>query len=250
MTKIRTAFAGYRGRMGAVILPGLEREPDLEVVARVEQGDDLVALCRAARAEVVVDFTTPAVAASNARKILDAGCHGVIGTTGLSEPDLADLGARARAASRALLVAPNFALGVLLMVRFAEEAARWFPRAEIVETHHDGKLDAPSGTALRTAQAVGAAGAGATKDPAKAAADAEAAARGGLHAGVRVHSVRLPGFLAHQEVIFGGAGEVLTIRHDAFSRECYLPGVLLGVRSVRGRVGLLRGLEAVLPARP
>lgn len=250
MTKIRTAFAGWKGRMGAVILPGLEREADLEVVARIEQGDDLVATCRAARAEVVVDFTTPAVAAANARKILEAGCHGVIGTTGLSEADLGDLDARARAASRALLVAPNFALGVLLMIRFAAEAARWFPRSEIVEIHHDGKLDAPSGTALRTAEAVGAAGSGATRDAAMAALDARSDARGGLHAGVPVHSVRLPGFLAHQEVMFGGAGEVLTLRHDAFSRECYLPGVLLGVRSVRGRVGLLRGLEAVLPSRP
>ena len=249
MTKIRTAFAGFKGRMGAVILPGLEREPDVEVVARIEQGDDLVAACRAARAEVVVDFTVPAAASSNARKILEAGCHGVVGTTGFTEDDLVDLDARARAAGRALLVAPNFALGVLLMIRFAAEAARWFPRSEIVEIHHDGKLDAPSGTALRTAEAVGAAGSGATRDAAKAASDARTDARGGLHAGVPVHSVRLPGFLAHQEVMFGGAGEVLTIRHDAFSRECYLPGVLLGVRAVRGRVGLLRGLESVLPPR-
>ena len=251
MTKIRTAVAGWKGRMGAVILPGLAREADVEIVAKIEQGDDLVALCREARAEVVVDFTTPAVAAANARKIVEAGCHGVIGTTGFTERDLADLDARARSASRALLVAPNFALGVLLMIRFAAEAALWFPRSEIVEIHHDGKLDAPSGTALRTAEAVGAAGSGTAKSGTgvSGAADAGAAARGELHAGVPVHSVRLPGFLAHQEVMFGGAGEALTIRHDAFSRECYLPGVVLAVRSVRGRVGLLDGLESILPPR-
>ena len=128
------------------------------------------------------------------------------------------------------------------MVRFAAEAARWFPRAEIVEYHHDGKLDAPSGTALRTAEAIAARGAGGGP------ADGATAARGSLHAGVHVHSVRLPGLVAHQEVLFGGSGELLTIRHDALSRECYLPGVLLAVRGIRGRVGCLRGLETMLPA--
>ena len=141
------------------------------------------------------------------------------------------------------------------MIRFAAEAARWFPRSEIVEIHHDGKLDAPSGTALRTAEALGAAvdsggaGSGAATGGAPTTPRADGAARGEVRAGVPIHSVRLPGFLAHQEVLFGGVGEALTIRHDAFSRECYLPGVLLGVRSVRGRVGLLRGLESVLPLR-
>jgi len=241
MSRIRTAFCGAAGRMGTALLPGLEREPDVEVVARIEAGDDLVATARAARAEVVVDFTVPAVAASNARKILEAGCHGVIGTTGFTEADLRDLDARARGAGRALLVAPNFALGVLLMVRFAAEAARWFKRVEIVETHHDGKLDAPSGTALRTAEAIGASGAGGGP------AGGESGARGIVHHGVRVHSVRLPGFTAAQDVVFGGRGEALTLRHDAFSRECYLEGVLLGLRAVRGRVGLLRGLESIVP---
>ena len=160
MTRIRTAFAGAGGRMGTALLPGLARAADVEIVARIELGDDVGAVARAARADVVVDFTTPAAAAGNARHILEAGCHGVIGTTGLTERDLLDLDARARAAGRALLVAPNFALGVLLMMRFAAEAARWFKRAEIVEIHHDGKLDAPSGTALRTAEVIGAAGSG------------------------------------------------------------------------------------------
>src|SRR5205085_4567691 len=137
--------------------PALEAAPDTTLVARIEAGDDLVAAVKASGAEVVVDFTTPAAAAGNARRILEAGCHGVIGTTGLTASDLADLDARAKAAKRGLLVAPNFAVGSLLLQRFAAEAARHFPGAEVVEYHHDGKVDAPSGTALRTAEAIGAA---------------------------------------------------------------------------------------------
>lgn len=242
MSRIRVALVGWKGRMGQVIGPGLERAADVELVARVEAGEDLAKALAAARCEVAVDFTTPASAASNARAILEAGCQGVIGTTGISATDLDDLDRRARSLSRGLLVAPNFALGVLLMQKFAREAARAFPRSEIVELHHDGKHDAPSGTALRTAQALHAAGSGGgpTGGP--------DGARGADVEGVRVHSVRLPGLLAHQEILFGGAGELLTIRHDAFSRECYLPGVLLAVRAIRGKVGLLRGLEAVWPS--
>lgn len=240
MSGIRTALAGWKGRMGQVIGPGLERADGVALVARVEAGDDLVAACRAARVEVVVDFTTPASAAANARRILEAGCHGVIGTTGFSAADLDDLDARARAAGRGLLVAPNFAVGVILMQRFAVAAARYFPRVEIVEAHHDGKADAPSGTALRTADLLGAARAGGGP------AAGEDGARGHVRAGVHVHSLRLPGLVAHQDVVFGGPGEVLTIRHDAMSRECYLPGVVLAVRAIGGRVGLVRGLEALL----
>lgn len=244
MSGIRTALAGWKGRMGQVIGPGLERADGVALVARVEAGDDLVATCRAARVEVVVDFTVPAAAAANARRILEAGCHGVIGTTGFSAADLDDLDARARAAGKGLLVAPNFAVGVLLMQRFAVAAAKYFPRVEIVEAHHDGKLDAPSGTALRTADLLGAARAG--RAPAAPSAGDDDGARGHVRAGVHVHSLRLPGLVAHQDVVFGGPGEVLTIRHDAMSRECYLPGVVLAVRAIGGRVGLVRGLEALL----
>jgi len=240
---IRVALSGAAGRMGRVVGPGLEGTPGIQVVARIEKDDDLVAAARAARAEVVVDFTTPGAASGNARKILEAGCCGVIGTTGFSEADLVDLDARARAAGLGLLVAPNFALGSILLQRFAAEAARLLTRCEIVEYHHDGKADAPSGTALRTAEAIAAAGSGAGGGPS----DGPPGARGTEHHGVRIHAVRLPGFVAHQEVIFGGLGEVLTLRHDAISRECYLPGVVLGVRAIRGKVGLLRGLETLLP---
>ncbi len=239
---IRVALAGFRGRMGTVVGPGIEAAGDMALVARIEVGDDLVALCRCGQAEVVVDFTTPEAAAANARKILEAGCHGVIGTTGLASADLYDLDRKARAAGKGLLVAPNFALGAVLLQRFAAEAARHFPRAEIVEYHHDQKRDAPSGTALSTAERVGASGAGGGTS------SGAAGARGAEHAGVRVHSVRLPGFVAHQEVLFGGAGEILTIRHDATSRECYVAGALAGIRAMaKGeRLGVVRGLEAII----
>ena len=243
MSGIRVALSGAAGRMGRILAPGLEGTPGIELVARIEQHDDLVAVARAARAEVVVDFTTPAAAAANARKILEAGCCGVIGTTGFRETDLVDLDARAQAARLGVLVAPNFAMGSILLQRFAAEAARILTRCEIVEYHHDGKADAPSGTALRTAEAIAAAGSGAGGGPG----GGLPGARGADHHGVRIHAIRLPGFVAHQEVIFGGLGEVLTLRHDAISRECYLPGVVLGVREIRGRVGLLRGLESLLP---
>ena len=240
MSAIRVALSGWKGRMGQVIGPGLEREKDFALVARVEAGDDLVAACKAARAEVVVDFTTPSAAVGNARAILAAGCHGVVGTTGFRSEDLADLDASAREAGRGILVAPNFALGSILLQRLSVEAAKWFPRAEVVEYHHDGKVDAPSGTALRTADLLAGAGAGGGPTGGRP------GARGHDAGGVRVHSVRLPGMLAHQEVLFGGTGEMLTLRHDALSRECYLPGVILGIRRIRERTGLVHGLEALM----
>jgi 4-hydroxy-tetrahydrodipicolinate reductase len=242
VTPIRVALSGAAGKMGRVVGPALERAAGIALVARVEVEDDLVAACRAARAAVVVDFTTPAAAAPNARKILASGAHGVIGTTGFTPADLRALDRAARRLGRALLVAPNFALGAVLAQRFAAEAARHFPRAEVVEWHHDEKRDAPSGTALRTAEAIAAAGGGGGKG------GGPGGARGADVGGVRVHSVRLPGLLAHQEAMFGGLGEVLTVRHDATSRECYVAGVLLGVRAVASgkHVGVVRGLEALL----
>jgi 4-hydroxy-tetrahydrodipicolinate reductase len=239
MTRRRVVFAGARGRMGRALLPGLRQTPDLAVVGEVEIGDDLVTVAREAGAEVVVDFTTPQAAVGNARAILAAGAQGVIGTTGFRPDDLARLDEEARAAGRGLLVAPNFALGMVLLQRFADEAARHFPRVEIVEAHHEGKADAPSGTALATARRMAAAGA----HPAPA---DEAPSRGLDVAGIRVHSLRLPGVLARQEVHLGGTGETLLLRHDALGRDCYLPGVVAAIRAMPGRVGLVHGLDALL----
>ena len=242
MSALRVALAGANGRMGRVVAPAIEAAKDMVLVAKIEIADDYAAAVRSSKAQVVVDFTTPTAALANARTILECGADGVIGTTGLTPADVDALDTMAKSARHALLVAPNFAVGAVLAQQFAAAASTHFPRVEIVEYHHDGKRDAPSGTALRTAEAVrnarGSGGPGAGP------------ARGLDHDGVRIHSVRLPGLVAHQEVLFGGDGELLTIRHDATSRECYVPGVLLGIRSIVGKVGVLRGLESILFARP
>lgn len=244
MSRIRVLFSGARGRMGQALLPGLRAAPDLEVVGTTGRGDDLAAAARAARADVVVDFTAPSVALAHARAILAAGCHGVVGTTGFGAADLDALEGEARRAGRGLLVAPNFALGMVLLQRFAEEVVRHFPRVEVVEAHGEAKADAPSGTALRTAERLARAGAR------PRAAEGSEASLGLSVEGVRVHSLRLPGVVARQEVHFGGPGEALLLRHEALSRECYLPGVLAAVRQVPGRVGLLRGLDPLLFGAP
>ena len=239
MSALRIVFAGAQGRMGQALLPGLHAEEGIEVVAAIDRDDDLAATLRTADADVVVDFTTPEAAVPNARAILEGGVQGVIGTTGFSLEDLDALDLEARNAGRGLLIAPNFSLGMILLQRFAEETARFFPRVEIIETHHEGKLDAPSGTAQRTAERLAAAGA-------QAGPAGEESARGKDVGGVRVHSRRLPGIQAHQQVLFAGDAETLTLEHHALSRDCYLAGVVAGIRAVPGRVGVLRGLEAVL----
>lgn len=235
---IKVAFAGAHGRMGRSLVPGLAAAGGIALVAEIEKEDDLVRLVRDSSAEVVVDFTEPASALGNAQAILRAGAHGVIGTTGFEKKDLELLDREAHAAGRGLLVAPNFAVGMVLLQRFAVEAAPYFARVEIVETHHTAKLDAPSGTAADTAWRLAAAGA--------PAGPGTEASRGLDVEGVRVHSLRLPGVIARQEVHFGGEGETLVLRHDAAGRDCYLPGVVRAIRAMPGRVGLLRGLEAVL----
>ncbi len=239
MNDIRVLFSGAKGRMGQALLPGLRAAEGIDVVAETDVDDDLAAAIRDSRADVVVDFTAPAAAMPNARAILAAGAAGVIGTTGFSAADLDALEAQATAAGRGLLIAPNFSLGMILLQRFAEEAVKHFPRVEIVETHHEGKLDAPSGTAVRTAERLAAAGA--ATGPASS-----DVARGSDVDGVRVHSRRLPGIQAQQDVVFAADAETLTLSHHALARDCYLAGVIAAVRGMPGRVGLLRGLEPIL----
>jgi 4-hydroxy-tetrahydrodipicolinate reductase len=181
---------------------------------------------------------------ANARWCLAHGVHVVIGTTGLRPDDLEELGRLAEAGDANAIVAPNFAIGAVLMMRFAEQAAKLLDAAEIVELHHDGKLDAPSGTAIATARRIGAARQGSWSAP--GADGAHAGARGTEVDGVRIHAVRLPGLLAHQEVILGGPGETLTIRHDSTDRSSFMPGVLMAVRAVGNRSGLTVGLDALL----
>jgi 4-hydroxy-tetrahydrodipicolinate reductase len=236
---IRVLFSGARGRMGQALLPGLREAEGIEVVAETDVDDDLLVVVADTRADVVVDFSVPKTAVSNARTILHAGAQGVIGTTGFTPADLDALDKEAVQAGLGLLIAPNFSLGMLLLQRFATEAMAWLPRAEITETHHEGKVDSPSGTALHTARLLSAAGARPGPHPA-------GDGRGLDVGGVQVHSRRLPGIHARQEVHLAGLAETLTLSHDALSRDCYLPGVLAGIRAMPGRVGLLRGLETLI----
>jgi 4-hydroxy-tetrahydrodipicolinate reductase len=218
---INVAVSGAAGRMGETVCRAVERADDMSLVGRADplletQLPDLLG-----DADVVVDFSTPDSALDNARLCLEAGVHCVMGTTGADFSPLADVGTGAN-----LFVAPNFAIGAVLMMKFAAEAARHMPECEIVELHHAGKVDAPSGTAARTAKLIAEAG-------------------GNVHQ--PIHSVRLPGLVAHQEVLFGAPGQTLTIRHDSVDRESFMPGVLLAIR----RVGSLEtspvvGLEALL----
>ncbi|MDQ1598954.1 MAG: 4-hydroxy-tetrahydrodipicolinate reductase [Actinomycetota bacterium] len=243
----RVGVLGSAGRMGSAACAAVEAADDLELVARLGSGDMLTDLT-AAKAEVAVDLTRPDAVMANLQFCVENGIHAVVGTSGFDDQRLATLrGWLADAPGVGVLVAPNFAVGAVLMMRFAEQAARFFESVEIVELHHPDKADAPSGTARRTAEVVAAArrdaGLGPMPDATATALDG---ARGARVEGVPVHSVRARGLVAHQEVILGTTGETLTIRHDSYDRESFMPGVLLGIREVRSRPGLTVGLDALL----
>jgi 4-hydroxy-tetrahydrodipicolinate reductase len=240
----RVLVVGAEGRVGRFVVEGVRNAPDLELAGGVDLGDDLARALVDARPDVAVDFTVPDAVFGNVTAVLEKGVHAVVGTTGLSEEQLSRLDALARENGRCCLVAPNFALGAVLMMRFAEEAARHLPWCEVVERHHEAKLDAPSGTAGMTARRIAKARAEAPVPGEET--ESAPGARGGRVEGVPVHSLRLPGSLAHQEVLFGGPGETLTLRHDTLSREVFVPGVLLAVRRAPEFTGLVRGLEPVL----
>jgi 4-hydroxy-tetrahydrodipicolinate reductase len=217
---------------------------DCELVAALDQGDSLDALVTAG-AQVVVDFTTPDVVMANLEFLIKNNIHAVVGTTGFSDDRIAQLNTLLAANPKAgVLIAPNFAIGAVLMMEFSEKAAKFFESAEIIELHHPNKVDAPSGTAARTAALISdarkRAGLPAMPDATTSSLDG---ARGANVGDVPVHSVRLRGLIAHQEVLFGGLGETLTIRHDSLDRAGFMPGVLLGVRQISSHPGLTVGLE-------
>jgi 4-hydroxy-tetrahydrodipicolinate reductase len=223
---IRVAVAGAAGRMGQAVCAAVEGAEDMELSGRADPLLDTALEDVLGDAEVVVDFTRPDTALANALACIAAGVHVVIGTTGFDPAPLAQARPARRGARANVLIAPNFAIGAVLMTRFAAEAAKHMAKAEIVELHHDAKVDAPSGTAARTAELMAAASGGAPPP---------------------IHSVRLPGLVAHQEVILGDLGQTLTIRHDTISREAFMPGVLLAVRNVAGlQESPLVGLENLL----
>lgn len=258
---MRVGVIGAAGRMGSTVCEAVGGTEDLELVAAVDTAGagrpcsgagltieaSLEALGEAG-VEVAVDFTTPGAVVENATRCASMGIHVVIGTTGVGDSEQAALRQAfppPPTGRLGCLVAPNFAIGAVLMMRFAQMAAPWFDSAEIVELHHDSKVDAPSGTALRTAEVMAEASRSWSPDPTKV--QTLAGARGAEGpAGIRIHSVRLRGLVAHQEVLLGSAGQSLSIRHDSYDRRSFMPGVLLALRSVASRPGLTVGLEHLL----
>lgn len=241
----RVALAGHRGRVGQALVPVLEAAPDVDYVGGVGRGDDLGSFLRRTRPEMLVDFTHPSAALHNALAAVAAGAAPIVGTSGLRREEIARLRTACAAAGLGGIVAPNFAIGAVVMMWLAEHAAPFFDSAEIVEMHQERKADAPSGTALATARAIAAAKPGGFEAP-PATRENLPGTRGGTLEGVAIHSVRLPGLIADQEVHFGLPGEVLTIAHRTTSRDSFAPGVLLAVRRLRKEKTFYDGLGALL----
>jgi 4-hydroxy-tetrahydrodipicolinate reductase len=263
MERIRVVINGALGRMGREITKAVVREPGLKTVGAVEKevaqqylplaetsdlvpfSSDLDSLLKSCNADVVVDFTSAEASIAAARIAIKQKVNMVIGTTGLSEENLAEIEQLCQASGVGAVVAPNFSLGAALLIHLAKFAAKFFDHAEIIEMHHDKKADAPSGTAIATARAMSQTHIKPFIYP-EVKKEILSYTRGGQMDGIAIHSLRLPGFMAGQEVIFSGAGETLSLRHSAISRECYLPGVILAIKEVTKRKGLTYGLDALL----
>ena len=262
MTPIKVVVNGALGKVGREVVKALCREPEMQVVGAVELqvsedylslpddsgavpfSSDLNHILTSCQPDVLVDFTTAQATMPAVRIASKKGVNLVIGTTGLTDADLSEIAQLAMACQIGAVVAPNFALGAILMIHLAKIVARYLDYAEIIELHHHQKIDAPSGTALSTAKAmVTAKGKPFCRSQEQG---KPSASRGGQYEGVTIHSVRLPGLLAHQEVILGGPGQTLSIRHDTISRECYMPGVILAIKEVVKRKGLVYGLDTLL----
>jgi 4-hydroxy-tetrahydrodipicolinate reductase len=244
MSKIKVGVLGAKGRMGATVCEAVSASSDCELVAALDVNDDLMNLVSNG-AEVVVDFTTPSSVEANLKFLAENNIHAVVGTTGFNAEKLAAVEKQFVASKASVVIAPNFGLAAVLMMKFAAKAAPHFESVEIIELHHPRKADAPSGTARRTAEMIAEARSG-MEDMPDSTSDLIPGARGAIVAGVPVHSIRLQGVVAHQEVVFGGPGESLTIRHDSYDRESFVPGVLLAVRKVSQTSGLTYGLENLL----
>ena len=232
-------MVGAGGRMGRMACEALAGDREFEVVARVGRGDDLASAVETREPDAVLELSLPSSAGANALVALERAVPVVVGATGLSAEETDRI--RAAAHEVGAMIVPNFAIGAVLMMRMAAIAARWYPDAEIVETHHERKADAPSGTAIETARRIAAARRGTPGLPTP-----DLASRGETYGAVPVHSLRLPGHVAHQSVVFGGPGESLTVRHDALDRTCYAPGIKLALRRVRKLEALEIGLDGAL----
>lgn len=244
MDKITVLVAGAKGRMGREAVRAISLQEEMVLVGEVDKDDDLNLALKELAPQVVVDFTVPAAVFDNAKRVLSYNCRPVIGTSGLSLDQIKELQKIAKEKKIGGIVVPNFAIGAVLMMKFAAAAAKYLSDVEIIELHHAAKVDAPSATALRTAQMIEESRA---VDPIKRPErETVRGARGAESAGVKIHSVRLPGLIAHQEVIFGGSGQTLTIRHDSFDRSSFMPGVCLACKKVLELDQLVIGLEKIL----
>lgn len=242
---MRVGVLGAKGKVGTAMVAAVEAAGDLTFTAGVDAGDALSELVDS-QTQVVIDFTHPGVVMDNLKFLIDNGIHAVVGTTGFTDERLAQVKEWLSAKPEvAVLIAPNFAIGAVLSMHFAQQAARHFESVEVIELHHPHKADAPSGTAARTARLIAEARKGLPPNPDATSTGIEGA-RGADVDGIPVHSVRLAGLVAHQEVLFGTLGETLTIRHDSFDRTSFVPGVLLAVRHVADRPGLTVGIEPLL----
>ncbi|GKV55418.1 4-hydroxy-tetrahydrodipicolinate reductase [Sporosarcina sp. NCCP-2222] len=263
---IKVAIAGARGRMGTTARKAIEEAMDAEVVAALDYkhggkyingatiGDgpagipiytSLAELAKDVQPDVLLDVTDPDAVFTNVKEAISLGIHPVVGTSGLSEEELHSISELVNETGVGAIIAPNFSIGAVLMMKFAAQAARYLGDIEIIEMHHDRKLDAPSGTAVKTANMIK------SIRPSHIQGHPEeqehlAGARGGDVEGMKIHSVRLPGLLAHQQVLLGGEGELLTIRHDSFDRNSFMPGIIMAIRHVAGSTGLIYGLEEIL----
>ncbi|MGA9373426.1 MAG: 4-hydroxy-tetrahydrodipicolinate reductase [Mycobacterium sp.] len=242
---MRVAVLGAKGKVGATMVKAVQDATDLELSAEVDAGDPLTLLTDSGT-EAVIDFTHPDVVMDNLEFLIDNGIHAVVGTTGFTDARITQVEQWLSASPDvAVLIAPNFAIGAVLSMYFAKQAARHFESVEVIELHHPQKADAPSGTATRTAKLIAEARKGLPPNPDATSTGLEGA-RGADVDGIPVHSIRMAGLVAHQEVLFGTQGETLTIRHDSLDRTSFVPGVLLGVRKVAGRPGLTIGIEPLL----
>ena len=244
---IKVALAGHRGKTGSALMPALTAAVDIEFVGGVGRDDDLAAFLRDSQPRALVDFTHPAVALDHALAAVTAKAAPIVGTSGLAGGAVDRLEAACSAAGVGGIVAPNFAIGAVLMMHLAELAAPYFDAVEVIEMHHAAKADAPSGTALATARRLAARGTFSYNRPEKVTMERT---RGGEEGGVGVHSVRLPGLVAEQEVLFGLPGQTLSVAHRTTSRECYAPGVLLAIRSIVAEPRFYRGLDSLLRLAP
>jgi len=242
---INVLVNGAFGRMGQLVVKAVSLHPNLELVGQTGREYDLAKAIKDSKATVVIDFTQPEAVFQNTKTILEAGAHPVIGTSGLKRDQVEALIQQSAALKRGGIIAPNFSLGAVLMMKYAKEIVKYLPKVEIIEMHHHEKSDSPSGTAIRTAELLMEA-CESVNQPQVSTRDTIAGARGALYQQIPIHSVRLPGLLAHQQIIFGEPGETLTLRHDSIDRQCFMPGVCLACEKVVGLDRMVYGLEGVL----